>query len=83
MFIDDRLLHLFYAGQMVLFHYRSGGDCGEKMYLKEGLVLYKRPPILRKCKKFRATIQTFSNLAIPSLPDRYLSVLVGRDSMFH
>ena len=78
MFIDDGVAtSILCAGQNGTISLQvRGGISGEKMYLKEGLVLYKGPPILRKCKKFRATIQTFSNLAIPiitgSIFDLYL-----------
>jgi elongation factor 1 alpha-like protein len=78
--VDGLPTCVLYAGQNgVLSLTDRGGLSGEEMSLREGLVLFKSPPDvppLRKCKKFRATIQTLGSLLLPliagSVLDLYL-----------
>ena len=75
--IEDNANSILIAGQNGTVSLQDrGGLSGESMSLKEGMVLYKGPPVLKKCRKFRAKIQTMCNLAIPiitgSVFDLYL-----------
>lgn len=76
-FIEGNTTSTLFAGQNGTISLQDrGGLNGESMCLKEGMVLYKGPPVLRKCRKFRAKIQTMRNLAVPiisgSVFDLYL-----------
>ena len=73
--IKDGVTPALHAGQNGTISLRDrGGLSGEDMSLAEGMVLYKGPPILRKCRKFRATIQTTSNMATPMIPGSLLDL---------
>lgn len=38
------------------------------MALREGMILFRGPPILQPCKKFKATILTIATLQVPIIP---------------
>ena len=64
--IDGEPCEFLMAGQNgILNLVDRNGLSGEEMCLRDGLVLYKGPPFLRPCKKFKATISTTSSLNLP------------------
>jgi translation elongation factor EF-1alpha len=64
--VDGVNCDILFAGQNgVLSLGDRSGLSGEEMCLREGIVLYKGPPPLMKCRKFKATIQTMSSLVLP------------------
>lgn len=46
----------------------SAGRSASELGVREGVCLYKGPPVLRRVKKFRATIQTGTQLDAPIIP---------------
>ena len=78
--VDGLSTNVLYAGQNGIITLSDrGGLNGEQMCLRDGVVLFKNSPDtppLRRCKKFRATIQTLGSLVLPviqgSVFDLYL-----------